>query len=896
MNGAAVNSGEHADTITFLFTDIEGSTSLWEREGDRMRLALASHDAFARAAVAHNNGNVVKMTGDGMCAAFGNPSDAVGTALELQLALADPNATEGIALRVRCGVHAGVVQHRDGDYFGTPVNRAARIMGAAHGGQIIVSKAIVELICNEIPDSVSLRHLGTVRLRGIAEAEAVYQVVHPGLRHDFPALRTLEVTPNNLPQQVTSFIGRESELVEVTKLLGTARLVTLVGAGGIGKTRLSLEVAAGVMNDYPDGVWFVELAPLADPRLVPQAVASVVGVAEDARCPVAEALAKFVVDRQLLLVLDNCEHLVRACVALADLLLRSGPKLRILTSSREPLRVAAESTYSVPALAVPDPTRNIALGALTQYEAVRLFVDRAVARLPTFRLSEQNAEAVVEICRHLDGIPLAIELASARVRALSVKNIAARLNDRFRLLTSGDRTALPRQQTLRALIDWSYDLLTPGERILLRRLAVFAGGWTLEAAEVVGAGGEIHRTDVLDILASLVEKSLVGTGADGGRYSLLETVRQYAQERLNESGDGDATRTRHLEFYLDIAEGVKAGLNGPDQRTWLLRLDLERENLLAAHAWCNSAERGGELGLKLVHGLQPYLLRRGALELGQRAIAEALLRPGAEVHNLVRCKALFAGGWQSYYMGRYKDASAYLEESLSIAREISDKPMVAIVLQPLGMAALGEGDPARARRHLEEALVLARENGNKRQIAAALNALAQLTRLEGNLEQAEPLYANVLALARELGDRESIAFALLNLAMASIGRRCADSARQLLLEALAIADDIGSMPAKQSVLEVSSGLGALNEDWERAALLFGAAEAQAAQTGLHRDPVDEAFLAPLVDRVRASVGASRFSAAEALGRSLTYDAALGTVRAWLELPLLAAITQTGVNS
>jgi non-specific serine/threonine protein kinase len=495
----------------------------------------------------------------------------------------------------------------------------------------------------------------------------------------------------------------------------------------------------------------------------------------------------------------------------------------------------------------------------------------------------------VEICRRLDGIPLAIELAAARVHALSVESIARRLDDRFRLLTNGDRTVLPRQQTLRALIDWSYDLLTPAERILLRRLAVFAGGWTLEAAEAVCAGGEIDRMDVLDVLAALVEKSLVGTGADSGRYSLLETVRRYAEERLSESGDGAATRTRHLEFYVRIAEGVRPALTGPDQAAWLLRLDLERENLLAAYAWCDEAENGGELGLKLVYGVQPYLLRRGILEVGLRVIAEALRRPGAQARNLARCKALFAGGWQSYYMGQYKGASTYLEESLSIAREIRDQAMVAIVLQPLGMASLGEGDPARARRYLEEALLLARESGNKRQIAAELNALAQLDRLEGKLDLAEPLYADVLALARELGDRESISFALLNLAMVSIGRRSATPARRLLLEALAIAQDIGSTPGIQSVLEVAAGLAALNEDWERAALFFGAAEAHAAQTGLRSDPADEAFLAPLVRQTQAALDASAFAAAEASGRALASAAAIERVRAWLEAPSAAQV-------
>jgi predicted ATPase/class 3 adenylate cyclase len=877
-----VISVKHADALAFLFTDIEGSTSLWEREAERMRLALARHDALARAAVEDHHGTVVKMIGDGMHAVFANPLDAVEAALDLQLALADPSVTSGVALRVRCGMHLGIVERRDNDYFGSPLNRAARIMNAAHGGQVLVSQVTADLIRDRLPDGVALRDLGLVRLRGLADPEHVYQVLCPRLRQDFPALRSLEATPNNLPQQGTSFVGRQREVVEVKKLLESARLVTLLGVGGIGKTRLSLQVATDLMDGYPDGVWFVELAPLTDERLIPQAVASVVGVKEEIGRSVIEALVKFVADRQLLLIFDNCEHLLQGCAEVAAQFLRTARKVTILASSREHLHVAGEITYPVPALAIPDADGRISLEALTQYEAVRLFVDRAAMVLPAFELTEQNATAVVDICRRLDGIPLAIELAAARVRALSVQNIASRLGDRFGLLTSGNRTALPRQQTLRALIDWSYDLLTEAECLLLRRLAIFAGGWTLEAAEAVGAGGDIDQSDVLDLLTALIEKSLVAVETSGGRYRLLETVRQYAQDRLNESGDADVTRTQHLTFYLALAEGARPGLAGSEQATWLARLDAERENLLAAHAWCNRAERGGELGLRLVYGAQPYWIRRGVLELGHRAIAEALARPGAVTRNLVRCKALFAAGWLDYYMGRYASARRHLEEDLSIAREMGDEAMVAMVLQPLGMASLGQGDLAKARQYLEEALVLARERGDKRQIAAALNALAQLTRVEGELEEAEPIYENVLALVRELGDRESIAFALLNLAMVSIGRSRADRAQSMLREASAIADEIGSMPAEQSVLEVSAGLGALTKDWKRAAMFFGAAEAQAAETGLHRDPADEAFLAPLIAKAQAALGAPEFSAAEAAGRTLTYDAAMKRVRAWLE--------------
>ena len=847
-----------------------------------MRPALARHDAIARSAVEDNRGVVVKMSGDGVHAAFEDPLDALGATLQLQQALADPEVTHGVALQVRCGLHAGFAERRDNDFFGSAVNRAARIMSVAHGGQVLVSQAVAALVGDRLPAGVALRDLGAVRLRDLASPEYVYQVVHPRLRRDFPALRSLEATPNNLSQQVTSFIGRERELAEVKQLLGRARLVTLLGMGGLGKTRLSLQVGADTLDKYPDGVWFVELAPLADPRLVPQAVASVLAVKEEAGRPVGEALVKYVKDRQLLLILDNCEHLMQACAELATLLLQGGARLKVLASSREPLRAAGEMSYPVPALSVPDPDQSLSVAALTHYEAVRLFIDRAAAVQPAFQVTPENAAAVIDICHRLDGIPLAIELAAARAHSLSVETIAARLSDRFRLLTRGDRTALPRQQTLRALIDWSHDLLTEHERTLLRRLAVFAGSWTLEAAEHVGAGGEVDDAAVLDLLSNLVEKSLVELEVEGERYRLLETMREYARLRLDESNEGDAVRTRHLAFYLALAEKASPELVGPDQGVWLARLDLERENMIAAHAWCDHAEGGGELGLRLIHAVKLFLANRGLLAPLRQGTVEALARPGAQRRSIARCRALLAAGQVDCLLGRFGKAKGYLEESLAIAREIGDKGRAASVLQTLGMAAIGQEDRATARRYFEEGLALVRESGNRHELAAALTALAQLHRVEGDLDAAEPLYEQVLELARALGDRETIALGLLNRAMVSIGRGSGDRARGMLVEALAIAVEIGSKRAGASLLEVTAGLAALCGAHERVALFFGAAEAQTEQTGLHRDPVDEAFLAPRVAEAREALGEAAFAAAAAAGRALSYEDALGEARAWLE--------------
>jgi predicted ATPase/class 3 adenylate cyclase len=867
---------------TFLFTDIEGSTRLWDEDQERMQGALARHDAIARAAVEINRGVVVKMSGDGIHAVFEDPLDAVEATLHLQQALLDPEATNGIALLVRCGLHVGVNERRDNDFFGTAVNRAARIMCAAHGGQVLVSQAVAALVGDRLPAGIALRDLGDLHLRGLTRPERIYQVVHPRLRQGFPALRMLEPTPNNLPQQLTSFIGREREVVDLKKLLASTRLLTLLGAAGIGKTRLSLQVAAEAMSDYPDGVWFVELAPLADASRVPLAVASILGVKEEAGRPVLEALVKYAKDRRLLLILDNCEHVVHACAELAKQMLSAGPYLRILTSSREHLNVAGETTYSLSPLLVPDQHLEISVESLMRCDAVRLFVDRAYAVQPGFQVTGTNARSVADICQRLDGIPLAIELAAARVRSLSVAEIARRLGDRFRLLTGGDRTALPRQQTLRALIDWSYELLTEHERAVLRRLSIFAGSWTVEAAETVGAGGEIQTLDVLDLLTHLVEKSLVTLDPEGGRYRLLETVRQYAEERLHESGEGDETRTRHLIFYLALAEKARPEFVGPHQGMWLARLDLERENLLAAHAWCDRTETGAEQGLRLVSSVKQYWLNRGLLGLGHRVTVEALARAGAQERSLTRCRALFDAGQLGCYMGRYAEAQGYLEQSLRIAREIGDKRRVAVALQPLGWASLGQGDHGTARGHLEEAVLLARELGDKREHAAALNLLAALHRVEGALDTAERLYDEVLGLAKELGDRESIAIGLLNLAMVSIGRESEDRARQTLLEVITIADEIGSKPVGQSVLEVSAGLASSRTEWERAARFYGAVEARIVETGLQRDPADEAFLGPLIAKARENLGVEMFAAAAAAGRALAYEPAILEARAWLD--------------
>jgi predicted ATPase/class 3 adenylate cyclase len=879
---AAMNRDPSAVT-TFLFTDIEDSTRLWEQDAARMGPALASHDAICRAAAQAHRGRVVKMTGDGMHSAFDDPLDAVAATLDLQQALADPAATNGVALRVRCGLHVGFVERRDNDYFGSAVNRAARIMSAAYGGQILLSGAVAALVEGRLPPGVGLRDLGLVRLRDLASPERMYQVTHVGLRAEFPPLRSLEGTPNNLPQQVTSFIGRESESAEVKAMLAGNRLVTLLGVGGIGKSRLSLQVAADVLDDYPDGVWFVELAPIADEVRVPQVVATVLGVSEEAGKPLVDVLVRALRHRRLLLVLDNCEHLAAACADLVARLLQSGPHVKVLASSREPLNLRGEITYPVPAMGLPDRS-NRTTSTPTQFEAVRLFAERAAGVDPAFEITLRNADIVVDICRRLDGIPLAIELAAARVRGLSVEQISARLDDRFRLLVRGDRTALPRQQTLRALIDWSYDLLDERERALFRRLSVFAGGWTLEAAEAVCAEGDVDAGDVLDVQSQLVDKSLVVLDSERARYAFLDTVRQYAAERLTESTDGDGARSRHLAFYLQLAEKAAAELLGSGHAGALQRLDVELENILAAHGGCQGSADAVEHGYRLAYSMKHYWFMRGLLNLGHRVTVEAVSRRSRATTDIARCKTLWAAGQICSRMGRYAEAQGFLEEGLSGARGLDDRQMVAAVLNTLAWVSLGRGDRATARSHCEEALDMARRSGNKRQIASASNALAQVHRLNGDLESAAQLYEQFVLLARELHDSEGIAVGLLNLAMVAISHGFTERARALLLEVFAIAVETGSKLTVQSALEVSAGLAAASREWERAARFYGVAESQTGITGAQRDPADAAFLDPLIAQARRELGDQGFDKAKASGLALPSDEAVASARAWLAAP------------
>jgi predicted ATPase/class 3 adenylate cyclase len=900
--------------VTFLFTDIEGSTRLWETEPVRMAPALARHDALCRGIVAAHGGRLVKMTGDGMLATFDDPSLAVAAALELQLGVRAIAADAGLALRMRSGLHAGVSQARDGDYFGPAVNRAARIMSAAHGGQILLSQAVVDEVKGRTGQGIDLLHLGRVRLRDLSGPEDVWQLLHGDLQRAFPPLRSLDATPNNLPQQVTSFIGREKEIAEIEALLAATRLLTLTGSGGCGKTRLSLEVAADALESSTDGVWFVELAALADPALVPQAVASVLGLREERDASLTQILVDHVRSRHLLLVLDNCEHVLAACATLADAILTQCPHAVLLATSRQRLGLPGERVYRVPSLSTPDPKRDVTPETLSRYESARLFRERAQLQQPRFVVNEQNARAVASVCHRLDGIPLAIELAEARMRSMPVEEIDHHLDRRFMLLTGGSRAARPRQQTLRAMIDWSYDLLEPAEQALYGRLAVFAGGFSADSAERVGAGEPLEQWQVLHILTSLADRNLVAAEERDGanRYRLLETIRQHALERLRVSGDGDAMRRKHRDYFLALAEEAEPKLRGAEQAASLRRLEEEHENLRAAFEWCVADEELNP-GLRFCGALQHFWTLRGHVSEGREWCARML--PASAKPTRERAKALSAAGALAYLQADYGAAKALHEESLAIRRQLGDQRGIATSLSNLGVLAcdlvdfasaralfeeslailrqlddawgiaialgnlgraaneLGDYDTAKSRH--EESLAIKRELGNRAGIANTLHSLANVAHAQGELATAKALHLESIEVARELGHRPGLSTYLTNLASVVSDQGEFVAAREIYAEGLAILIELGDRRNIAVALEGLAVITATIEGPSHAARIFGAAQRLREDIG---SALTQLYKARYDARVAAARAAMRddalFDRAWQEGRALTLEQAI----------------------
>ena len=811
-------------TITFLFTDIQGSTPLWERAPEKMAVALQVHNAALRRAIEANGGVVFKVVGDAFNAAFPTAPQALKAAIDGQRALGSAPWNELGPLKVRMGLHTGEAElDPGGDEYAVShsKNRVSRVMSAAYGGQILLSQESADLVRRRLPDGVTLKDLGEHRLKGMEWPEHLYQVCVPGLSQDFPPLASGISHPNNLPVQRTSFIGRQAQVSEVKELLKEHTLVTLTGSGGVGKTRLSLQAAQELVDQFADGVWLVELAAVTDPGMVTQAVGSALELKSIGSQPIHEILLEYLHNRQVLLVIDNCEHLIEACAALADDLLRVCPKVKILASSREALGVVGEVPFRVPSLTLPDPHHLPELAALEQFEAVRLFAERARLARPEFQVSGQNAKAVTQICQRLDGIPLALELAAARLNVLTSEQLSQQLDNAFRLLSGGSRTALPRQQTLRATIDWSYRLLSLEEQGLLRRLSVFSGSFDLPAVEAVCCLEGSEKLDRLVLLASLANKSMLLAVRQSGlemRYRLLETVRQYGREKLYDAGESQQVHESHAAYYLELAKQGGQNIFTRQAPVWLRRLEEDFPNIRVAFSWALEGE-ALEQCVEALHSLWWYWILRCITHEGYALLEKALSRVDAEHPSLARANLLHdlallgvvfdtperdeysmvsremfraLGDRRGYALTSM--APGFFEEGAAIFRELGDEESLAFHLWVWGLSTRDAGNLEQAELLLKESEHLYRKMGSWR-LGAAYYDLGFLYFLKGKPQKARSLFQQALPLVQEVGDQWGVMWVKLYMGELEIAEAADEAglhrAEAILLESLEIAHKVG---------------------------------------------------------------------------------------------------------
>jgi predicted ATPase/class 3 adenylate cyclase len=906
-----VGTGAPSGTVTFLFTDIEGSTRLWEEHPEAMSEALRRHDDLMRAAIESAGGYVFHTVGDAFCAVFHTAGEAIAAAEAAQRALGVEPWPQGAGLRVRMALHTGECEERDGDYFGPAVNRVARLEATAHGGQVVLSRATADVVGDRLPPGTGLRDLGTHHLEDLGRPEQVFQLAVEGSDTAFPPLRSLDNPQllHNLPVQVSSFVGRETEVIEVHKLVQASRLVTLTGVGGSGKTRLALQVAAESLHDFAEGVWLVELASLADPSLVAPAVASALRVREEPGQPLLETLVDALSDRRLLVVLDNCEHVLVASATLADTLLRSCRGLRILATSREPLGVTGEHVYRVPSLSLPEPGQILHPEQALGFDAVHLFVERAVARDSTFHLSVDNAATVVSLCRELDGMPLAIELAAARVASLSIEEIERRLADRFSLLTVSDNAALPRHQTLRALIDWSYDLLDEQEQAALCRLSTFVGGWTLEAAEEVCPQPGATASNVVDVLGSLVDKSLVQVDPapkGGRRYRLLETIRHYCAEQFSQLAQLEqaSTHLAHAVFFLGLAEEAAPHLRASERAQWFERIGLELGNLRVAMAHFASDPTSIDQALRIWIALEDFW-SWGYHSPGIEELEAVLPNANDEPLRGLRARALWAVARLRVDQGDYAIAQAQFGEAFEAGKSISDRALMAQALGGLSVVALRQGNVTTAfdlaqeavelamacgdlsviasqlnhrgaaksacsdstdRFDFEESLARFREVDDRFGIGSVLQSLAIRELKDGNLVAARARTNESLDLSREMADPSYGALILLGLVELLDGN--APAASRAYRELLAIARRGGFKTASGYALLGLGFCATSADDPRRAAKLHGAADALFETLGEALDPDLLNFRNGDHRQLRRIMGDTAFEADYRSGRNL----------------------------
>jgi predicted ATPase/class 3 adenylate cyclase/Tfp pilus assembly protein PilF len=901
-------------TVTFLFTDIEGSTKLWERHPEAMQTALARHDELLRRAIQQHGGYVFKMVGDAFCCAFSTATDAVQAALGAEKTLFAEEWEETGPLKVRMALHTGTAEERDGDYFGPPLNRVARLLSAAYGGQVLLSLTTQELVRDQLPDDVELWDLGEHRLKDLGRPEHLFQLAISGLTADFPSLRTLDVHPNNLPLQPTPLVGRKREMGEVADRVRSVemRLITLTGPGGTGKTRLGLQAAADLLEEFSDGVFFVALASITEPELVASTIARALGVKESSEQSLMESLKSYLHYKHLLLILDNFEQVLEGAPVVAELL-GACPKLKILATSRIPLKLYGEQEYPVPPLSLPDQGVMPPLEALTQYEAVRLFVERARAVKADFFMTNENASAVAEICARLDGLPLAIELAVARLKVLTPQKMLDRLGDRLKLLTRGARDLPERQRTLRATMEWSHALLEEGEKVLFARLSVFVGGRTIEAIEAVcDAEGDLPM-EALDGVESLVDKSLLREEGTGGepRFVMLETVHEYAREKLQESGEAEALGRLHAQYFRSQAEVETGTFKGGGRAEWFQLLEDDQDNFRAALSWSLESDEV-EFGLRLAAALQPYWTRRGHYGEGCRWLEEVLEKQGP-ASAVARAKAQNAMGWLAHWQGDierasnaaeeglllckragieasvtnhlrilvgfttvmlahdYKRANELFEESLELSRKAGDKWTTAASLLHLGDVEDEQGNHGRAVEIYEEGMALCRKAGYKVLLADILVNLGYTLLLQGDHERTTALCEEAIALYREQGYRYArIEFPVDNLGWAAWLRGDEEKAEVLYQESLMLCRELGNKLVAAESLQGLACVAGKRGEIERSARLFGVADSLFRARNISHLPAVRALREPYL---KAALAPSNRAAWWA-GSKLTFEEAV----------------------
>jgi predicted ATPase/class 3 adenylate cyclase len=877
LDSGPPGSARPTGTVAFLFTDIEGSTQRWESHREAMDDAVKRHDALLRGSIDRHNGYVFKAIGDAFCVAFARVSDAVAAAVDAQRALnaADFSAVGG--LPVRMGLHAGEASERNGDYFGPAVNRVARLMSIGHGGQILLSGVTRDLAYRDLPAGASLLDLGAHRLKDLTEAEQVWQLTIEGLSAEFPELKSLDTIPNNLPIQRTSFRGRERDLQEVKSLLGQHKLLTLVGSGGVGKTRLALQVGAEILDHNPDGVWLIDFAPITDPELVSSVIAQEIGMPQVEGRRIDESIAPWLKRKKLLLILDNCEHVLETAAGIADSITGRCPHVRLLATSRQALGVSGEEVMRLASLDVPHKIADLTPAAIVEFGAVALFVDRARSVDKSFKLTDDTAPIVADICRRLDGIPLAIELAAARVKVLSIPNLAQRLNERFKILTGGSRTALPRQKTLSALIDWSYDLLTPQEQTLFTRLGIFAGGCTLDAATAICTGDGIEELDVLDLLASLTDKSLVvaDTAGEHERYHLLESTRAYALEKLTAAGERERVARRHAEYFRAQAQTADERARTGSTAAWLASVELELDNYRAVPEWALKDGRDTALGGAVAGALSWLWTAGGLLVEGRYWIGQAQASLDEAAHSQVaarlwRALAALSEGTRKHdcaqralalsdsvgdrrgaawalnslahallQMGQLEAASGANARALAQMRECADKRGVVTCLNLQGIIQRSCGDTVGAREVYAQALDAYKAIGDESGMSLVLGNLAELEFSAGQVEQALHLMGEALEIDSRGKNQARLALGYDNMAAYRIALGDVDGAREAAREALRLARRAQNALGTAVALQHLALLGALRAEVRRAAQLIGYVDAQYQKLGYERESTEK---------------------------------------------------------